>query len=137
MNQRGSILPLVAGLLALCGVVAVGVVDSTDLAISRTQLQSLADGAALAAAQSISPATAAVSGGRLIVTLTSSQVSSAARRFVADSSAAGVRVESATTPDRRTAVLTVTRRWRAPLISDFLPVRVTLTATARARTVFD
>jgi len=136
VTERGSILPLVAGLLALCGVFVVGVIDSTDLAIARTQLQSIADGAALAAAQSITPGNATVSNDRLVIALTPATIRSAARQFVRDTAVPGVRVIAATTTDGRTTIVTVARVWRAPLDSDFLPIRLRLTATARARTVF-
>ena len=136
MSEKGSILPLVAGLLALCGGFAVAVVDSTDLAIDRTQLQSIADGAALAAAQSITPGNATVSNDRLVIALTPATIRSAARQFVRDTAVPGVRVVAATTTDGQTAIVTVTRVWRAPIDSEFLPLRLRLTATARARTVF-
>lgn len=136
MTERGSILPLVAGLLALAGVFAVGVIDSTDLALRRTELQSFADGAALAAAQSVSPEAATVEGNSLVVTLTSAGVRRDARAFLTDSGATGVRIRAVAVPDSRTAIVTLTRIWRAPLDSEFLPLRIRLTATARARTVF-
>lgn len=136
MRERGSVLPLVAGLFALCGVFAVAVIDSTNLAITRSQLQSVADGAALAAAQSVTPSTGALVDGALVVTLTNGTVSRVARRFIADSAISGIRVRAANTPDGRTALVTLAQTWRAPLDSDFLPVRIRLTATARARTAF-
>ena len=136
MTERGSVLPLVAGLLALCGMFAIGVIDSTDLAITRTQLQSVADGAALAAAQSVTPSSGALVDGQLVVTLTNGTVSRLARRFVRDSAVPRIRVRTANTPDGRTALVTVTQTWRAPLDSEFLPFRIRLTATARARTAF-
>lgn len=137
MKDRGSILPLVAGLFALCGVFVVAVIGSTDLAITRTHLQSVADGAALAASQTVGPGNGRLVRGRLIVMLTNSDVSASARRFIADSQTPGVRLRSATAADRRTAVVTVSTIWRAPFDSEFLPVRVSLTATARARTIYD
>lgn len=137
MRERGSILPLVAGLLALSGVFVVGVVDATDLAIARAELQTIADGAALAAAQSVTPTNARVSGGALVITLTTSAVKRDAQRYVNDTRTTGVRLRSATTPDGRTAVVTLSRVWRAPLDSELIPFRIALTATSRARTVFD
>ncbi|MFM6967423.1 MAG: pilus assembly protein TadG-related protein [Microbacteriaceae bacterium] len=137
MNDRGSLLPLVAGLLALAGVFVVGVIDSTDLTITRTQLQSVADGAALAAAQSVTPGTTSLSGNRLVITLTPAGVTRVARKFVTDAAVPGVGLRTATTPDGRTAVVTTATTWRPPLLSEFLPVRLGLIAVARARTVFD
>lgn len=136
MTERGSILPLVAGLLALAGVFVVGVIDSTDLAITRTSLQSVADGAALAAAQNVNPAAATLASGKLVISLNTASVSQTAKRFVADSAIPGIQVKTATAPDRRTAVVTTTLVWRPPLGSEFLPVRLSLIATGRARTVF-
>ena len=114
----------------------VGVIDSTNLALARTQLQSIADGAALAAAQSITPNNATVTGGRLVIALTPATIRSAARQFVRDSAEPGVRVSAVTTPDGRTAIVTLTRVWRAPIDSELVPLRLRLSATARARTVF-
>lgn len=136
MTDRGSILPLVAGLFALAGVFAVGVIDSTDLALTRTELQSVADGAALAAAGALPPITATVDGGALRPTLTATVVRREARSFIRDSGAKGVIVRVANAPDGRTAVVMLARTWRAPLDSEILPIQIRITATARARTIF-
>lgn len=90
MKDGGSILPLVAGLLSVCGVFAVGVVDATDLAIARAELHTIADGAALAAAQSVTPTNARVTGGRLAITLTAASVKHDAQLFISDSRTPGV-----------------------------------------------
>lgn len=135
MSDRGSTLPLVAGLFALCGVVVVGIIGSTDLALARTELQSVADGAAVAAAGTITPSTVTLDGNRLVVRLTNTTVRRDATAFLRDSAVNGVRIVRATTPDTRTALVTLTRVWRPPLVSEFLPVRMTLSATARARSV--
>jgi hypothetical protein len=135
VSDRGSTLPLVAGLFALCGVVVVGIVGSTDLALARTELQSVADGAAVAAAGTITPSTVILEGNRLVVRLTNTTVRRDATAFLRDSAVNGVRIARATTPDTRTALVTLTRVWRPPLVSELLPVRMTLSATARARSV--
>ena len=135
MNNRGSTLPLVAGLFAFCGVVVVGIIGSTDLALARTELQSVADGAAVAAAGTITPSTVTLDGNRLVVRLTNTTVRRDATAFLRDSAVNGVRIVRATTPDTRTALVTLARVWRPPLVSEFLPVRMTLSATARARSV--
>ena len=135
MSDRGSTLPLVAGLFALCGVVVVGIIGSTDLALARTELQSVADGAAVAAAGTITPSTVTLDGNRLVVRLTNTTVRRDATAFLRDSAVNGVRIVRATTPDTRTALVTLARVWRPPLVSEFLPVRMTLSATARARSV--
>lgn len=136
VTERGSVLPFVAGMLALAGIFAVGVLDSTNLALARTGLQSLADGAALAAAQSVNPTTVTLTPDGPRFSLTTRGVRADARAYLRDSASAGVRVVAVSVPDSRTAVVTLARVWRAPLDNDFFPLRMTLTATARARTVF-
>lgn len=132
--ERGSVTPLVAGILLLTGVMAVSVIDSTDLALTRTALQSLADGAALAGAQSFTPSSVALTASGISVTVTKSTATLAARAYLKDSGVTGVALQSATVPDSHTAVVTLSRVWSPPLVSQFIPVRVRLTATARART---
>jgi len=123
---------MVAGLVALCGVAVVGIIDSTDLALARTSLQSTADMAALVVAESFNPLTAQFDGTSLAVRLTNRGVRRAVRVFVAESSD-GIRVITATTPDRVTARVTVSSVWSPPLSNQFFPVRIRLEATASAR----
>ncbi|MEY4312718.1 MAG: hypothetical protein RLZZ319_227 [Actinomycetota bacterium] len=128
-------LPMVAGLVALCGVVIVGVIDATDLAITRTALQSTADAAALVGAESFNPARAIVDGDVLEVRLTDRGVRRAVRVFLRDARP-DVRLDAATSSDGVTAEVVVRARWEPPLVSEFLPLHIPLTATARARSVF-
>ena len=135
VNDRGSVLPLVAGLCALTGVVVVGIIGSTDLALSRTELQTVADGAAVAAAGTVTPSSVSFNGSSLVIRLTASSVMRDATVFLRNSRMQGIKVASASSPDSRTAVVTLSTVWRPPLVSEFLPVRMVLTATARARSV--
>lgn len=128
-------LPLVAGLFAFCGVAIVGIVNSTDLALARTNLQSTADMAALVGAESFDPRRANFDGSRVDIRLTTRAVRRAVRLFVRDTSE-GISVVSASTPEGRTARVTVRSRWRPPLGSEFFPDGVTIEATASARIVF-
>ncbi len=123
---------MVAGLVALCGVVVVGIIDSTDLALARTNLQSTADLAALVGAESFDPLTAKFDGTRLAVRLTNPQVRRAVRTFVRQTSD-GIRLVTASTPDSATARVTVRSAWSPPLASQFLPVHIQIEATASAR----
>lgn len=134
-HDDGSILPLVAGLVALCGVAIVGIIDSTDLALARTNLQSTADLAALVGAESFDPLSARFDGTTVSIRLTSREVRRAARRFVRDSTD-NVRLVAADSPDGRTARVTVRTTWSPPLGSDFFPAGFQIEATASARIVF-
>lgn len=118
----------------LTGVFAVSVIDSTDLALARTGLQSLADGAALAGAQSFTPGSVSSTAAGFSVTLTTRSVSTAVRSYLKDSAVTGVTVKSIIVPDAHTSVVTLAQTWEPPFVSEFLPLRVRLTATARART---
>ena len=131
MSDRGSLLPMVAGMVALCGVAVVGIVDSTDLALARTNLQSTADMAALVGAESFNPLRAQFDGTSLTVRLTNREVRRAVRLFVAESSD-GIRLVTATTPDRLTARVTVSTVWSPPLGNQFFPIQLRLEATASA-----
>jgi hypothetical protein len=123
---------MVAGLVALCGVAVVGIIDSTDLALARTNLQSTADMAALVGAESFNPLRAQFDGSSLTVRLTNRDIRRAVRVFVAESSD-GIRLVAATTPDRLTARVTVSSVWSPPLGNQFFPMRIRLEATASAR----
>jgi len=131
---RGSLLPLVAGLVALCGVTIVGVIDSTDLALTRTSLQSAADMAALVGAESFDPTDAVFDGARVQVRLTNRRIRQQVRRFVADSTEA-VRLVDARTIDGVTARVTVRTVWTPTLGNQFFPLTIPIEATASARIV--
>lgn len=134
-GERGSMLPLVAGLLALCGVTVVGIINSTDLALARTTLQSTADMAALVGAESFDPRRAQFDGQNLVIRLTNRGVRRAANSFVRDATD-GVRLLSAVTPDGLTAQVSVRTNWTPPLGSQFFPVSFPIEASASARLVF-
>lgn len=133
-GERGSMLPLVAGLLALCGVTAVAIIDSTDLALARTNLQSTADMAALDGAESFDPRRAQFDGHNLVIRLTNRGVRRAVNSFVRDTTD-GVRLLSAITPDGVTAQVLVRTNWTPPLGSQFFPVSFPIEASASARIV--
>jgi uncharacterized membrane protein len=134
-RERGSMLPLVAGLLALCGVTAVGIINSTDLALSRTSLQSTADMAALVGAESFDPRRAQFDGRNLVIRLTNRGVRRAVNSFVRDATD-GVRLVSATSSDGVTAQVVVRTNWTPPLGSQFFPASFPIEASASARLVF-
>lgn len=134
-GDRGSMLPLVAGLVALCGTVVIGVIGVADLALTRTNLQSIADVAALAAADSIDPTLVTVNGETLDVRLTRRGVRLAAAAFLRESGSLA-RLRLARTRDGVTAEITVRTVWTPPVVSEFIPLRIPLDASASARSVF-
>lgn len=135
MSERGSILPLIGGAVALALVMIFGVTSATSLLLERQRLYALADSAAVVAAESFSLQTVRLTGAGVDAPLTSGGVLAAAETYL---SRAGVgvlkevRIERATTPDGRSAEVTLSSRWSPPVVSDFFPQPLRLLATARA-----
>jgi hypothetical protein len=136
VNERGSILPLIAGALALGLVMIFGVTSATSLLIERARLYALADAAATAAAESFAPERVRLRSSGVVAPLTSGDV----RRSVGDYlSRAGtgsleeVVVESARTPDGVVAEVVLSSAWSPPVVSEFFPpsLRISVSATSQ------
>lgn len=138
-EEEGSSLILIIAAGLLCISVVLGVMAATSLYIERKRLFTVADGAALAAAEAFSLSEVRIENGKPRVTLTSSAVAAETRRYlsiipVADS--AGVTVLSAQSGDGRSATVTLQKTWRPPVVSVFFPEGMPLSVTSTARTVF-
>lgn len=139
-SDRGSILPLVIGCCVLALALILGVASATSLYVERKRLLSVADGAALVAAQSfdVSLVPQASSSG-LQPVLSSATVAAGARRYfdsVPAASLHGATLVAASTPDARTAVIRVRADWLPPVISYFFPRGFPLEAESSARSIF-
>ncbi|MBP2458001.1 putative membrane protein [Clavibacter michiganensis] len=144
-GDDGSILPLVIASCALGLAVILMVSAASSLYLQRVRLFSLADAAALAGAESFdvdgdgaSPAPIAVDdGGVALPPLTDDGVAATVAAFLADEPTAGIHdlhVDGATTPDGRSARVTLSATWIPPVASLFAPdgVRIDVTSTARS-----
>jgi hypothetical protein len=143
-GDDGSILPLVIASCALGLAVILMVSAASSLYLERVRLFSLADAAALAGAESFdvdSDGGAAIAGdgddGVALPPLTDAGVASTVTAFLADEPTAGIhdlRVDGATTPDGRSARVTLSATWIPPVASLFAPegVRIDVTSTARS-----
>lgn len=137
-REEGSALPLVLVLFLIAvGFVAV-VAGATALHLDRLRLLTVADGAALAAAESFRVADVTVDGDEVRPRLRDDRVREAAADAVAAADRADLtdlRLVSAGTTDGRVAAVTVTAVWRPPIVSALLPlavpIRVASTAAAR------
>lgn len=129
-EDDGSILPLVLvyAMLAI-GLILVSV-DATSLYIAQKRLDSLADAAALAAADGFD---LTVVGGEPQARLRPDAVWTAADALIAQSGS-GAALVSASAPDGVSARVTVTATWTPAVFSLFAPDGVSLTATATSRT---
>ena len=139
-SERGSILPLLIGCCVLALALVLGVISATSLYLERKRLFSLADGAALVAAESYDPSAGlpARAGSVPLLTLSDASVLSGARIYLANTSVDdqhNVRLVGANTPDARTAVIRVRTSWHPPVLSYFFPAGFPLEVEAQARTI--
>ncbi len=138
MSERGSILPLIGGAVALALVMIFGVTSATSLLLERHRLYALADSAAVVAAESFSLQTVRLTEVGVQAPLTSRGVADSVETYL---SRAGVgvlkevRIERAVTPDGRSAEVTLSSGWSPPVVSDFFPQQLRLLATARAHVI--
>ena len=137
-DEEGSSLILIifAGLIGLAVIIAT--MAATSLYIERKRLFSVADGAALAAAEAFNLDDVLVVNGRASVTLTDSAVNAETLhylRLIPVNESSGVSVLSAKTTDGRSATVTLQKWWKPPVVSIFMPEGLKIDVTSTARTV--
>lgn len=136
MSDRGSILPLVAGALALGLAMIFGVTSATSLLIERARLYSLADAAATAAAESFSPGRVRLTSSGVVAPLSSVDVRRSVGEYLSLAGTGDLDalvVESATTPDGIVAEVVLSSLWSPPVVSQFFPpaLRIAVSATSQ------
>ena len=137
-EEEGSSLILIifAGLIGLA--VVLGTVAATSLYIERKRLFTVADGAALAAAEAFNLDDVQVVNGRASITLTNSAVRSETDHYlklIPAIESNGISVVSAVTNDGRSATVSLQKTWHPPVVSIFMPEGMVLDVTSTARTV--
>jgi hypothetical protein len=138
-SDDGSILPLTACFGALALVLVLVVTAATSLYLERKRLFTLADAAALSAAESFSLADVELTPEGPRPMLRHDGVRDAAAEFVGRMPTEGLdelRIVEATTVDGRSATVTLSSRWRPPVLTLFLPEGVAVEVTSVARSVF-
>lgn len=133
-------MPLIVGLFAIAAAFVVIAAAATSLHLERLRLLTVADGAALAGAESFRVADVAVEGDDVVPRLGGAAVRGAVDDYVAEADEGGLEdltVVQAGSGDGRSATVELRATWRPPLVSpllpDGLPVTVTSTAAARFR----
>jgi hypothetical protein len=137
-RDDGSTLPLILVFLAIAAGFIIVTAGATALHLERLRLLTVADGAALAAAESFPVGDARVQGGTVVPRLSDPEVRAAAAEAVDGADADGLsnpRLVDARTPEGRTALVRLTATWRPPISSPLLPIAMTITvvSTASAR----
>ena len=114
------------------------VVSATTLYLERKRLFTMADGAALAAAEAWSLETVRLDGDRLAIELDSADVRAAAADYLAVTATDldDVQLVRAASVDGRTATVTLRSTWEAPLHTELVPLSVPIEVTVTARSVF-
>lgn len=136
-EEDGSTLVLTIGFAALAIALIIAVTAATSLLIERRRLFTVADGAALAAAEAFALEQVRFDGAAATPALTDAAVERAAADWTSAAGAglADLRVDGASADDR-SATVTVSSAWRPPVVSLFLPAGLRLDATSTARAVF-
>ncbi|QUW18914.1 pilus assembly protein TadG-related protein [Agrococcus sp. Marseille-Q4369] len=136
-EEEGSTLVLAIGFAALALALVLAVAAATSMLVERRRLFTVADGAALAAAEAFALEQVRFDGATAAPELADAAVQEAAAAWAAE--AAGelddVRVEGASA-DARSATVSVSSTWRPPVVSLLLPEGIRLDVTATARAVF-
>lgn len=139
-REAGSTLPLALVFFLIAVSFVAVAVGATALHLERLRLLTIADGAALAGAESFRVADVRVQGNEVVPTLSASAVAAAARRYLQDAQPTafdGLSLRRATTTDGPSATVTISAIWHPPIVSELLPLtlpmEVTSTAAARFR----
>lgn len=139
-DDEGSTLLLTIFFACLSLALILVVVAATSLYLERKRLFTLADGAALAAAESFALDAVDITGTETRPMLRSAEVAAAARRYLASAphpAFDGLELSRAISVDGRSATVSLGARWRPPALALILPAGVPLEVTAIARSVFD
>ncbi|WP_405375661.1 MULTISPECIES: pilus assembly protein TadG-related protein [unclassified Microbacterium] len=128
-DDDGSVLLLTIGYALLALVLVFVCVDATSLYLEQKRTQAIADAAALAGADGF---TLALADGEPRAELSDAGVRDQADAIVA--AYGDATVVDAASPDGSSARVTVTRQWRPPIVTLFVPDGVRLEATATSRT---
>lgn len=137
-DDDGSTLLLTIAYGALALALIVVVVGATALLVERRRLFTLADGAALHAAEAFALEHIAFDGEQPAPQLADAAVEQAADEWlrIAPSELDEVALVHARSVDAQTAEVTVAAVWRPPIVSLLLPDGVPLDVTVTARAVF-
>lgn len=138
MRERGSILPLVAGGMFLAMAMILGVSASASLLIERARLFTLADGAALSAAQGFAPRYVTRTTGGARVLMSDREAEDLVRSYLHNTGPGpldGLRLDAVTVVGSDVVDVTLSSLWSPPLVSEFFPAHIRIFVTAQAQTL--
>ena len=129
-GDEGSVLLLTIGYAVIALVAVLVCVNATSLYLAQKRLDSLADAAALAAADAF---VLQIDSGEPAARLTAAGVREQAATLLSDIGATAALV-SADTPDGLSARVTIADAWHPPVLTLFVPDGIPLESTATSRT---
>jgi hypothetical protein len=138
-RDEGSTLPLIAGFTAVALALTLTIAAAGSLYLERKRALTVADGAALAAAESFPLGEMTLDETGVAPRLEQAPARAAAVDFLArdpDPRTSDLRLVDVSVADGRSATVTLETVWRPPMLTAFLPGGVTIDATATARSVF-
>jgi hypothetical protein len=138
-DDDGSTLPLVAFYAFLALVTVLIVTAATSLYLEKKRLFTLADGAALVGAEAFELSAVSLASGSPRPLLVDADVESAVSGYLAAAPITGfegLAVDQASSPDGRSATVTLSATWHPPVVTLFVPEGIRIDATATARSVF-
>jgi uncharacterized membrane protein len=137
-DERGSTLLLTIFYCFLGLSIVLVVASATTLYLERKRLFTVADGAALAAAEAWALDSVQVDGDRFSIELDDAEVRRAAADYLgqAASDLDDVELVRAASDDGRSATVTLRSVWRAPIQTELVPLAVPIEVTVTARSVF-
>jgi hypothetical protein len=137
-SDHGSVLPLALCYAGLALMLIFTVVAVTSLYIDRKRLFTLADGAALAAAESFELNDVVVTEDTVCPILREERVREEVEQFITtrQTTLKDVRIVSATTLDTTSAVVTLASIWHTPVLDFLFPNGIHMEATVVSRSVF-
>ncbi|CAD6000968.1 pilus assembly protein TadG-related protein [Agreia sp. COWG] len=139
-DDDGSTLLLTIFYTGLALIVVLLVVAVSSLYLERSRLFALADGAALAGAESFGLAAVDVGESGVVPRLEEQQVALAVEQYLAAAEPStdfdDLTVIRATTLDGRSATVTLSASWRPAVVSVLVPAGFPIEVTSDARSVF-
>lgn len=136
-RDEGSVLPLIAVFAALGLAVILLATAVTSLYLERKRLFSVADAAALSGAEAFDLDQISVEGDAFTVDLRDADVHAAVEDYVSSQphdAFDALHVDDARA-DGGTATVTLSARWRPPVVAPFFPSGITIDVTSTARSV--
>lgn len=131
-SDRGSTLPLIAGLFGLAAMLIYFSLSAASVFIELGRLRTLADATALYASESFSLDEVRLTGNVPRQQLTSENVLKSSANFLARRQRVPeLAIKRAWSPDGQSARVTLTTPWRPPLLPSLLKFDVSVTSTAR------